>query len=301
MLKGKTLNLVLAGGGVKGIALVGAIEVLEQAGYKVNRVAGTSAGAIVGGLVAAGFRSDELKLILQEIPYTKFRDESLLDRLGLPGKATSLLLEKGIYEGDFFCEWYDKLLGQKNIHTFSDIRLDAPDLPKNHRYKLVALASNISRGKLARLPWDLPDFGIDPDQQLVSEAVRASISIPFFYEPVRLRGDYLIDGAMLSNFAINIFEDDDIPTIGIKLSAEPGAADRAYAITGPVSYATAVLRTVLNSQDQIHLNDPQAIKQTIFVDTNNVQGTDFDITPMQQVVLYEAGRAAATKYLDKQR
>lgn len=288
----KTVNLVLAGGGVKGIALVGAIDVLEQEGYHFRRVAGTSAGAVVGGLLAAGFNSDELVQILNDTPYDKFRDEGFIDKFGIPGKALSLLFEKGVYEGDFFCHWYDNLLAQKHVRTFADLKID-------NDYKLVALAANITRGRLLRFPTDLKDFDIEADHQLVSQAVRASISIPFFYEPVTLRGEYLVDGGILSNFPLNTFSDDTIPTIGIKLTAKPGATDKPHKITGPWNYATAILSTILSTQDQIHLNDPKAVAQTILVDTGDVTTLDFQLTKAQQQKLYESGREAAIKFLKR--
>jgi len=235
---------------------------------------------------------------MQTIPYEKFRDESLLDKLGLPGKAASLILEKGIYEGDFFCRWYDDILSQKNVRTFGDLKLDLSDYPAQRAYKLVALAANISKGRLLRFPWDLGDFGLDPNEQQISKAVRASISIPFFYEPVTLKGDYLVDGGVLSNFPIDCFSDDSVPTIGIKLSAKPGATDKPHKITGPVTYATAILKTLLSTQDQIHLNNPKAIKQTILVDTGTIMATDFNLSALEQNALYEAGRRAATKFLE---
>src|SRR4051812_18106702 len=87
-------DLVLEGGGVKGIGLVGAISVLEDRGWTFNRVAGTSAGAIVGALVAAGFTGGELTSIMSEVDYLKFRDGGgITDHLGVFGHAVSLLIE----------------------------------------------------------------------------------------------------------------------------------------------------------------------------------------------------------------
>lgn len=294
----KRCNLVLAGGGVKGIALVGAIEVLEEAGYSFSRVAGTSAGAVVGGLLAAGYKSDELKDIMYSVPYEEFRDEGWLGRLGAPGKIAALYFKKGIYQGDFFCRWYDGLLEQKQASTFADLKIEG-EYSEHQNYGLVAMATNISQGRLLRLPWDLPEYGITTDKQSISGAVRASISLPAFYQPVKVQGDYLVDGGILSNFPFGCFEGDDLPTIGIKLSAEPGASDRAYHINGPISYGSAVMKTILNSQDQIHLDDPAVVAQTIFVDTKDVMTTDFDLSRQQQQMLYEAGRAGAKKFLSR--
>ena len=100
-------DLVLEGGGVKGIGLVGAYAALTQAGYRVHRVAGTSAGAIVGALIAAGMTPIDLQRVMREIEYPRFEDEGFVDHFGLPGKALSLMFEKGIYEGNFLRNWLD--------------------------------------------------------------------------------------------------------------------------------------------------------------------------------------------------
>jgi NTE family protein len=83
----KKCDLVLEGGGVEGIGLVGAVSVLEEAGYSVQRVAGTSAGAIVGSLVAAGIPAAELREIMEGLDYRRFQDRTLVDRIPLIGPA----------------------------------------------------------------------------------------------------------------------------------------------------------------------------------------------------------------------
>lgn len=289
-MKGKDINLVLAGGGVKGIALVGAITALEEAGYKVHRVAGTSAGAIVGGLLAVGFSNGELRDIMRELDYTRFGDKSLIARLGPPGQVAALIFEKGIYKGDYFCKWYDELLAQKSVHTFGEVKSDED-------YRFAAFAADISRGQLVRFPDDLALFDIDPDGQLISEAVRASISVPFYYRPVTLGGNYLVDGGILSNFPMHAFRGSRLPTIGVKLSAQPGAVAQPHRIKGPISYGVAVFNTMLSVQDQAHMEDESVVEQTIFVDTGKILATDFDISRPQQQALFDAGYEAATKYL----
>src|SRR6266571_70272 len=77
-------DLVLEGGGVKGIGLVGALKVFGDAGYRFRRVAGTSAGAIVGSLTAAGVPPEQLQRIMRELDYRKFQDGDFLSHLGAP-------------------------------------------------------------------------------------------------------------------------------------------------------------------------------------------------------------------------
>src|SRR5450756_808679 len=108
-------DMVLEGGGVKGIALVGALSVLEERGYEFNRVAGTSAGAIVGALVAAGFPAGELQAIMNDVDYRKFRDGRPWEQL-LIGKAAELLLSNGVYRGEYLPVSYTHLRADETRH-----------------------------------------------------------------------------------------------------------------------------------------------------------------------------------------
>src|SRR5256885_9949879 len=88
---GLVADLVLEGGGVKGIGLVGAISVLEERGYTFHRIAGTSAGAIVGSLVAAGIPCRELQDLMWKVDYNRFQDASVVGRLGPVGHGIDIL------------------------------------------------------------------------------------------------------------------------------------------------------------------------------------------------------------------
>ena len=84
-------------------------------------------------------------------------------------------------------------------------------VPETERWKLVVITADVSDGRLVRLPWDYPLYGLDPDEQSVAAAVRASASIPFFFEPVRLRTPsggtaVLVDGGLLSDFPVDTFD-----------------------------------------------------------------------------------------------
>lgn len=301
-------DLVLEGGGVKGIALVGAIEVLEQAGYTFKRVAGTSAGAIVGSLVAAGLPASELVELLRGIDYRRFQDESWSDHLPL-GRALSLIIEQGVYEGDYLRTWLNERLAAHDVHTFADLPYedDALSLGPAQRFRLVVMASDISHGRLSRLPWDYPDrYDLDPGSQPVADAVRASMSIPFFYEPMRLKGSHgtsvLVDGGVLSNFPIDVFDRTDgaprWPTFGIKLSGRPGSQRQRFEVNDTVDLVRALVGTMVSAHDLIHIDDPAVIERTIFIDTLGVSTTDFDLDRATANRLYDNGRSAATRFLE---
>jgi NTE family protein len=294
-------DIVLEGGGVKGLGLVGAYTEIAKAGYRVHRVAGTSAGAIIGSLIAAGMPVEAMLEMMKSVDYKKFRDESLVDRLGSGGKAASLLFEKGVYEGEYLREWLGEHLEKLGVRTFADLKLNDPwaaKLPLQKRYKLVVVASDLTAGRLAYLPWDYKRYGLDPDKQLVADAVRASMSIPFFYEPVKLNNHLLVDGGMLSNFPIDLFDSTpDWPTFGIKLSAKPGANMVAHRIKNTYDFAKALLATMINAHDQVHVDNPCTQARTIFVDTFKVKATDFDIKSAEQQKLFASGQKSAREFL----
>ena len=194
--RGGPVDLVFEGGGVKGIALVGAFSVLEEEGYAPQNMAGASAGAIVAALIAAGYGSGELKNIIAELDYNRFKDEALEDRFPL-GAALSILKDLGIYEGEDFVEWMSGLLEARDVRTFGDL-VRREDVELRYRYKLQVIASDVTERRLLVLPRDAPKLGIhDPDDFEVALAVRMSMSIPIFFEPVRVAnretgGEHLI-------------------------------------------------------------------------------------------------------------
>jgi NTE family protein len=309
-------DLVLEGGGVKGIGLVGAFSTLVDHDYTFHRIAGTSAGAIVGALIAAGMPPEDLQRVMRSVDYGHFEDEGFVDHLGLVGKGISILFEKGIYEGRYLVEWLDGILMDLGARTFGDLRIEDPNssLPPERAYKLVIMTSDVTRGRLVRLPWDYPKYGLDADEQLVADAVRASMSIPFFYEPQRFYGrddqgervrSFMVDGGMLSNFPIEVFDRTDgkpprWPTFGIKLSAKPSIPQlERFEVKGALGLARAMVGTMTNFHDQMHIDDPSVLARTMFVDTQHVKATDFDIDEPSQDMLFTNGERGAGKFLSK--
>lgn len=295
----KRVDAVFEGGGVKGIGLVGAVAATVQRGYQFENVAGTSAGAIVAALVAAGYAPDELKQVMAAVDYEQFEDEGFLDKFGLLGKALSVGFEKGIYEGRFFEEWLRKLLAQKDKRTFGDLVMPAYADDPRYRYRLQVIAADISRGKLLVLPGDIQDYGEKPDDLDIARAVRMSMSIPFFFEPVQLKGNTIVDGGVLSNFPVWLLDDKTTadppwPTFGYKL-VDP-QTDRPHEIHGPISLFAALFSTMMEAHDARYLED-RDFARTICIPTTGVRATDFDITRDKADALFNAGFAAAEQFL----
>jgi NTE family protein len=300
-----TADIVLEGGGVKGIGLVGAISVLEEHGYEFHRIAGTSAGAIVGALVAAQIPAAELQTIMWAVDYNKFQDAALFSRFGPIGKGIEVLFHDGIYKGQYLLDWLTAELAKVGKRTFADLRLDdpgaSPDL--QHTYRLVVMASDLSAGRLVHWPWDYQSrLGREPDAEKIATAVRMSMSIPLFFQPWRDGNSCFVDGGMLSNFPVGVFDRTDgaeprWPTFGIKLSGRPDANQKPTKIGGPIGLLKGMVGTMTNFHDQMYLDQPSVVDRTIFVDCGKLRATDFDLTDSDKRMLFDNGRAAAEKFL----
>lgn len=313
-------DLVLAGGGVKGIGLVGAVAALINAGYRVHRVSGTSAGAVVGAIVAAASKryqltGAEVKDLALSLDYDKFLDPGPIEEIPLVGPSWAMLRGSGLYRGDVAHEWIAKTLRELGVTTFHDLRIDDDTLPEPRRYSLVVTATDVTTGQLVRLPWDYGRvYGLDPDTQLVADAVRASMAIPFFFRPAMLTStagvtSTLVDGGVLSNFPIDSLDRTDgqpprWPTFGVTVLPNlPAGNDKVIPqlgllrLCGPPHLLEGVLTTMLVGRDQAYLSQPWVEARAIRVDSTDVGVLDFDITKPEIEALYQKGYAATQDFL----
>jgi NTE family protein len=312
-------DLVLSGGGVKGIGLAGCVVALMEAGYGIQRVSGTSAGSIVGAILAAGadqLTPEQVEQLTMTLPYRKFLDPTPITGIPLLGPAWGVLSETGIYKGDFAHEWIRSELKTLGVRTFGDLAFDDKSLPPERRYRLVVTAADVTTGQLVRLPWDYHRlYGLDPDEQQVADAVRASMSIPFFFRVAKLTStsgltSTLVDGGLLSNFPIDTFDRCDgkpprWPTFGVTLLPNlPEGNDKVIPVLGPVNWVfggppllEGLITTMIVGRDQAYLNQPWVSARAIRVDSTEVGFLDFNISQKQMQGLYQRGYDAAEAFL----
>jgi NTE family protein len=299
-------DAIFEGGGVKAFGMLGALYEAEKMGYTWINVAGTSAGAIIASLIAAGYSAEEIRELVWNLDFTIFKDLSLLGRIPYIGPSLSLWFENGLYQGKNLENWVRKKLAAKGVRTFKDLVIKEFENDPNCRYKLVTIASDISRRKLLKLPYDVRDYNINPDNLDVAKAVRMSASLPFFYEPCKIyyiddKKRYncavIIDGGVLSNFPVWIFDSDDPPswpTIGFKV-VEPDET-RPMRITNPFSLFKAMLSTMMEAHDKIHELDPGSSVRTISIPSLGIKTTDFETIQKYRDRLFQAGVRAAEKF-----
>jgi NTE family protein len=335
-------DLVLEGGGVKGIGLVGAIFALAEAGFEFPRVAGTSAGAIVGAFVAAaqyaGRPLHALRGYLEELHLSQFAQmgsmQAWLDEHGPITRTVAdlgvLARRLGIHSSENVVGWLEPILKDDfGVETFADLRIDASEDPQmslhpSREYRLVVHVSDITRGVLVRLPWDYHYYGMRRDEQKVAEAVRASMSIPIYFEPVTIRAKAAsipvsspdgstteqhyaagtvtwVDGGLLQNFPIHAFDRVDgapgrWPTIGIRLHRQAADVPATAASRSTVDVVIHCIRTTINEWDRYDV-DRQAAARTIHVDNAGLSATQFELSLEQREALFLSGVRAGTRYV----
>ena len=321
-------NLIFEGGGVKGIAYVGAMRVLEEKKIlkDIKRVGGTSAGAINAVLTACGFTNEEQLKILATMDFNRFMDDSF----GFLRDAERLLKEFGWHKGDFFREWIGGLIEQKlgsPNATFTDFKLAG-------RPDIYLVGANLSTGF-----GEIFSTEHTPTMRVL-DAVRISMSLPLFFAAIRnTRGDVFVDGGLLDNYPIKMFDrakyvDNDkakvstpyykeenakfltgkyksrspyvynAETLGFRLDSKReiaafryGNVEVARKIDDFFDYTKALLMTALNAQEAMHLHSDDW-QRTIYIDTLGVGTTDFDLTTKTKNALVKSGREHTLAYFD---
>ena len=315
----KRVDLVFQGGGIKGVALAGALSVLEERGYQPQNVAGASAGAIIATLLAAGYSAKGIYEIIAAENFSLFMDKGWEDRLPtFISVPLSLWTGQGIYEGDYFLKHMETLLAANGVRTFGDlIHPDYANEPTTsvYRYKVQVIVSDITEQRMLVLPRDAAQLGVSPDDLNVARAVRMSMSFPIFFEPVRFsnpsttKEHLLIDGGLLSNFPVWIFDSQGIPewpTFGIRLTNEivgnPMDAgvpwiDSALKVFGPIGpFLMSLASTALEAHDRTYLASADFVR-TITVPTLGVKTLDFSLPREKVEALFQSGCQAAEEFL----
>ncbi len=297
----KKVDGVFEGGGVNGIGLVGAVSVLEESGYEFVNVAGTSAGAIVAALVGAGYSAAEMKKIIANLDFRALTDARWTGHIPVLGGVLDEFLYKGLYKGDALLNLMRDLLSQKGIRTFRD--LICPDASEERfRFKIRMIASDVSLGQMLVLPQDIQAYGVAPEDLEVALAIRMSMSIPFFFQPIKMKNSYIVDGGLLSNFPVEIFDSDgppQWPTFGIKLVCDDEIDPKSlvrHPIHGPFSELFALFWTAMEAHNAYYLKNDKFVR-TIPVETHHISSIDFNLSPESKEELYQSGRQAATDFL----
>lgn len=182
---------VFQGGGMKGLAYIGALMALEENGYYCKKAAGSSMGAVFAGLVASGYKAHELLEIIDKLDFNNLvkKDTS---------KIKGFILEKGIHSMEHIENELSSLLRRKNVYTFNE-------LITNNETRLKVTGSIVGSNKTVVFPDSLKFFGIDEKFFSVARAITMSATFPVYFKPLKLFDNYIFDGGVTNNFPYEVF------------------------------------------------------------------------------------------------
>ena len=260
--------LVLSGGGARGLAQIGVIDVLEKYGINVDMIVGTSVGAITGGLYSSGYSTDEIINITKGVDWKS--------KLALTNKYEREFLfvdQKKSQDKGFITislDGFEPMLpnslssGQQMSDLINITLLNARFKPKKNfsdlKVPFFAVATDLDNGKRIVL-----------EEGNISESIKASFTYPLLYSPTKVKGRNLVDGGLTANIPVDV--------------AKEKGADLTITVnsTSPLKNSNE-LKDPINTADQIlsitlaQLNEEQIQKSDIIItpELGNMRTTDFD-------------------------
>jgi len=315
-------NLVFSGGGVLGIAYLGSLQFLHETGLisSFENLAGTSAGAITACLTSFNLPFEKLHELLDSLDYTKIpvKDESPDHRI-IPQAIKSqvgklfdnvdcvyrLIKSFGWYSSEYIYYWLRNCINSQfdptkkaPPYTFSDFFDPSLHIDGRPFKDLYILGTDISHTSST-----IFSYKTTPNME-VAEAVRISMSVPLLFESIKSKCDCVtpaserifIDGGMLYNYPITLFDDHYAPeqTIGICFDTTPKPVE----INNIVDFISCALSCSGIVQRKLYLSDPQNIARSITIQTADVSPFDFNVTVNDPTYnfLYSQGYHAAEIY-----
>jgi len=263
------IGLALSGGGARGSAHVGVIKALEELGVPIDYIAGTSMGAIIGGIYAAGYSADELEQVLADMNWSgalsdklprreqSMRKKDLDAQFLIPYRVGfnkgGIQLPLGVIEGQHLDQVFHRiLLPVQGITDFDQLSIP-----------FRAVATDLVTGQEVVL-----SSGSLPD------ALRASMSVPGAFAPVQLNGKILVDGGMSNNLPVNVVREmgADI-VIAVDISTPLLTEEQLVSVLSVAEQLTGFL-TRRNTEEQIASLKPGDI--LLVPDLEGVSAADFE-------------------------
>lgn len=298
-------NLVFEGGGPKDAAFAGSIEVFDRHGFydDIRRVAGTSSGSITATLLACGAGPSGLMEAVRDTNFNRF----VADKGGIFGDAYRMLCRNGIHTGNGFEKILKAKIGEyagDASLTFAQLR-DMAEADSRRFKHLSVVAANLSRQRT-----EVFDAHRTPDLP-IWKAVRASMSIPLIFEPMKIDGDYFVDGGLAWAYPLDIYDQDllddslgesrqrNMETLGFYLvdPKDKQGSERQH-IKGIRSYFLAIASFLVETNNRPHFH-PEDRARTVFIDDLGVSGRKFQISPEMVERLIQNGREATEAFLTR--
>lgn len=280
-MKNEIDTLVISGGGVKGISFIGVLKYLQQNKKDINisKICCVSAGSVIGFLYAIGYTSEEME--------AEILSKNLLDLQDV--KLRTFLKNYGLDSGKGVVKWLEELVERKGYNKMMTFK----QLYKKRGIDLHIGATNLNK-------YTDVFFNCETSPNLrVIRAIRMSIGIPLVFSAIKYKGDIHVDGGMINNYPIRLFEDNLDNVLGLKLlvKGEAGVNVINHGIISIDSYFYHVVACFLLQKEKETTLSYKYLKHTIFIDGSIVTHIiNFNLNEEEKKKLIQMGYNAAKLY-----
>jgi len=351
------IELVQEGGGVLGVALIGYTWVLEQMGIRFLSMAGTSAGSINTMLLAGlgDISKPKSEKVIEELVNKNLFDfvdgspdaKNFISALVKKARRVKLIFRGikiindiydhlGLNPGDDFTLWLEDFLKRNGINNQNDLTKSFNLLPADLKIRegvdrtldgvgsrLVIIAADIITETKVDFPAMASLYWSDPGSVNPALYVRASMSIPYFFKPMKITGIpqgqqakdkweklvrffgpvprqvYMVDGGIMSNFPINVFHRYNtiprMPTFGVRLGVDRNKLNK---VTTPMNLFGAMFNSIRHLHDfDFILRNPDYSMLIEKIDIGEHDWLNFGLSDNDKVDLFKRGAEAADRFL----
>lgn len=293
-------NLVLSGGSVRAIAYGGCLEILKSKGIlkKIKRYAGTSAGSIYATFLALDYSIDDIINIIDHEKFSKFQDNH-----NIGSEIVNIVSHLGASTGNYFISFMQEHIKNKTGNpdfTFNDLK-------KLNGKELVIVSTNLSLNNTMYF-----SYLTHPDMP-IANACRMSMSIPIIFEPVEHDCCKFVDGGVLDNFSLNVFDGkypgdpqaytNQVPpnpkTLGLRLTDSDSKTltnkGKKAIINNDKDLILQLINTMYEQGEKKYMR-PSFWFRTINIQTEDIPITQFNISMLQKERLICEGRCAVRQF-----
>jgi NTE family protein len=328
MAQSRYKNLVFEGGGIRGVAYAGALSALAERDVlrDIERVAGTSAGSIIGLMVCLGYTPEAVDSIMTNLKIEQFND----GKGGLIGKYTRVKKFYGIHRGHVFEEWVAALVKNKTgLPNCSFAQLDSLAGINTRFKRFYCVGTNLTKQQAEVFSHE------KTPRMMLKTAVRISCAIPLFYEPVLLdstgavvtkpvkdtRYQVYVDGGIMANYPINLFDSchnggdplfcepvtHNYATLGLKLDRREQVEQLAsntttippFTIQSLNDYISAFMNLMMETMNRKPGLENEK-NRTIYIGYGNILSKPRKMKAEEKKELYDSGQAAVAQYFINQ-
>lgn len=257
-------KLILSGGGIKGIAYVGVLKALYKKGIldNIKTFAGTSAGCLIIVLLVIGYTYKDIYNLINNLDFNEITSCNI----------SKLFIDKGMDNGKKFEIMIAEFLAIKNI----DKNITFLELYNQTGKEIIFATTNLSKKELCYL-----SYKTHPDLSIIT-GLRMTSSIPIMFVPVIYKDELYVDGALVNNYPINLFNDCRDTIIGVCLTSQKNTITNNN--INVFEYLCNIYDTVSSGITDLLIHDYKKETNIVLVDIDNTSISNIDINKKKELI-----------------